>query len=157
MLVNFEQDERARHFFDSKSALVAGLSVGVLFLVFAKANPWGSLGVPTHVMGRQIFPNNTPVDFIWTGIIQLVVSVVYGFVISGIVYRMKTVPAFFAGAGTGLVLAGLNYLLFRFLFTGVPGTSETVVAFTHMAFGMITAGAYKGFSIPQPRPEVMQP
>ena len=47
----------------------------------------------------------------------------------------------------GAVLFLLNWAVFEFLVTDGT-TRESLVLFTHIAFGLITAGAYKGLSKP---------
>lgn len=149
-MVTYEQDEAARRHFDSGAAFMSGLLVGAIFLFFAKANPWSSFGLPTHMMGRPLFSGESPMAYVLTGAIQMVVSLVYAFIISGVVFRLRTIPAILTGGGIGLVLALLNYLVFRFLLTNAPAASESAVLLTHVAFGLIVAGVYKGFAIPVP-------
>jgi hypothetical protein len=150
-MISYEQDERARHHFDLKAALYAGLAVGCIFLFVAKGNPWSSPGIPTHAMGRRLFSVESSSNYFFIGVIQMVLSLCYAFIVSAIVYRMRAMTAIWSGAGIGLALYGLNYLVFRFLITNAPPASEVTVALTHVAFCMITAGAFKGLSVPKPR------
>ena len=151
MLMDYEQDERARRHFDFKAALYAGLSVGVIFLFVAKGNPWTSLGLPTHLMGRPLFNEQNEGTYVLTGILQMVVSLCYAFIVSALCYRLKTPHAIWAGGAIGLILYGMNYLIFHSTLRNVPVTSEWIPAVVHIAFCMIVAGAYKGFAIPLPR------
>jgi len=152
-MIDYEQDERSRHHFSGKSVFYAGLAVGLIFLFVAKGNPWSSLGVPTHAMGRRLFIDSGA-NHLLTGIIQMVLSLCYAFIVSAIVYRLKTPMAIVGGGVVGLILYAMNYLVFHFMLTDTPPVSEVTVALVHVAFCMIVAGAYKGLAIPKPREEI---
>jgi hypothetical protein len=146
---HYEQDDRARLRFNSKAALFAALAVGALFLFVARGNPWNSLGLPSHVMGRVLFSGDSSGSYFFSGVVHMVLALVYTFIVAGAVFRLRAAPAIFAGAVIGGVLYGLNYLLFRFVLTNTPASTESAVAFTHVAFCLIAAAAYKGFAVPR--------
>jgi hypothetical protein len=149
MMVTDEQDEKARHHLNAKAVWFAGLIIGAVFLFVPRGTVWSSLGLPTHVMGRAIFPDASAATYLMVGFLQMIVALCYAFIVSAMVYRMRTIPAIFTGGVIGLGLYGLNYLVFNFLLRNVPASTELAVAITHVAFCMIVAGAYKGFAVPR--------
>lgn len=150
MMVDGKQDEAARLHFNSRAALYAGLLVGALFLLVSRGSiPWASFGWPTHVMGRPYPAGDGAEAYFARTVLQFVLSIGYTFAVAAVVYRFKAFTAAFVGAAVGLVLYGLNYLVFRFAM-GTSGSSEPLAIMTHVVFGLIAATAYKGFSIPSP-------
>jgi hypothetical protein len=155
MMVDGKQDEAARLHFNSRAALYAGLLVGALFLCVSRGSiPWASFGWPTHVMGRPYPAGGGAEAFLVRGVLQFALSIGYTFAVAVVVYRFKAFTAAFVGAAVGLVLYGLNYLVFHFALH-VSESSEPLAIATHVVFSLIAATAYKGFSIPNPemRPE----
>jgi hypothetical protein len=92
-------------------------------------------------MGRTLTAGTAPLALVWLA--HLLLSVVYGVIISGVVARMTYSRAFIAGAVMGLVLYGVNLATVSMLWPEMRGGELTVV-FTHIAFGLISAGAYRG-------------
>src|SRR5687767_5895176 len=135
-MIDYEQDERARHHLNSKAVIYVGLAVGLIFLFVAKGSPWSSPGVPTHAMGRRLFGVESSFNYVLIGILQMVLAMCYAFIVSAVVYRMRALPGIWMGGLVGLVLYGCNYLVFRFLLTDAPPVSEVSVALTHVAFCM---------------------
>jgi hypothetical protein len=151
-MIEYEQDVRARQHFHSKAAIYTGLLLGAVFLLIARGIPWASLGMPTHVMGRPLFSDPGATQYLVTGIVQMIVAICYAFIISGIIFGLRTMQAILLGGVVGLGLYGLNYLVFNFLLTNAPPSSEGNALISHVAFGFIAAGAYKGFSVPKAVP-----
>ena len=151
MLITDEQDVESRHHVIWRAVFYAGLIVGVLFLAVPRGSPWNSIGLPSHAMGRPLFIEDTARVMIITGIVQMIMALCYTFIVAALTYWMRAMPAVFAGAGIGLLLYGINYLIFHFIPIEVPVANEATVALTHIAFCMIAAGAYKGFSAPRAR------
>ncbi len=151
MMVTYEQDERARHAVNFKAVLYTGLIVGGLFLLVPRGHPWASQSLPTHAMGRPLFGGDTAGVFMITGIVQMVLSLAYTFIVAAATFWMRTVPAIISGAIVGGLLYGINYVVFHFLVQNTPLATESTVVLTHVGFCMIAAGAYKGFSVPKPR------
>lgn len=150
MMVDDRQDNAAARRFDSKAAFYAGLLAGGLFFFISRGgNPWASFGWPTHVMGRPFPEGLDATAFIMRTGLQLVFSVVYSYVVAAVIFKLKPALAVGVGALMGLPLYGLNYLLFQFAPASAAGHEATAL-FTHLAFCMIVAGAYKGFSIERP-------
>lgn len=150
-MMEHEQDIRARDHLDMKAVLYAGLVVGILFLFLPRGIPWNSLGLPTEAMGRPLFAEDTTNAMIITGIVQILMALGYTFVVAAVVYRFRMMRAVVLGGLIGLLLYGLNYLVFQFVIPSAPNRSEAAVLLTHLAFCFIAAGAYKGISVPAPK------
>jgi len=122
------------------------LIAGAFFLLVARGIPWASSGlVSPTLMGREIKPPES-VDWLLSfgvSLIHMVVALLYGFIIGPIVHWLRGVPAIFIGGLIGLLLYLLNYAFFNFAFT-LPDQRELPALVTHLAFGMIMAGGYKG-------------
>jgi len=147
----YEQDIRARHYFDFKAAIYAGLIVGILFLFLPRGIPWTSWGLPTEAMGRSLFGQDSTSAMFLTGTVQIVMAVAYTLIISMVIYRYRMLKAVLIGGLIGIGLYAVNYLFFRFLIPTPGNRSELTVFLTHLSFCFIAAGAYKGISIPKPK------
>ena len=131
---------------DFKAALGAGLLIGLLLALFPRGSPWSGMTFfsPT-VMGRTVTEPGGP--FLLSLGAHLAPSVGYAIIIGLVVDKLRRVKAVIAGGIVGAVLFLINWAVFKFLVT--DGTaSESIVLLTHIAFGLITAGAYKGLSKP---------
>jgi predicted histidine transporter YuiF (NhaC family) len=131
---------------DFKAALGAGLLIGLLIALFPRGSPWSGMTFfsPT-VMGRTVIEPGGP--FLLSLGAHLALAVGYAIIIGLVVEKLRRVKAVVAGGIVGAVLFVINWAVFNFLVT--DGTArESVVLFTHIAFGLITAGAYKGLSKP---------
>lgn len=151
IMMEQEQDIRAKHHLDFKAVLYAGLVVGVLFLFLPRGIPWNSIGLPTEAMGRPLFAQDTHTAMFITGIVQILMSLAYTFVVAAVIYRFRMFKAVIIGGVIGLGLYALNYLVFRYVVPTAPNKSEFAVLLTHLAFCFIVAGAYKGISVPPPK------
>jgi hypothetical protein len=82
-----------------------------------------------------------PFVFIW--LIHLGVSVVYGLIISRLIAVLTKSRAVLTGGIIGLALYLLNLLVVSLVWRQLRG-NEVSVLFTHVVFGLIAAGAYRG-------------
>lgn len=131
-------------------AFYAGLLAGVVFLLFTGGTPW-SFEPQMTVMGRVIeSPANA--GGITGPALHMGLSIVYALIIAAIIYRMQTTPAVLVGGLCGAGLYLLNYLVASYVIPDVPGQRESTTLITHIVFGMLAAGAYKGLA--RPRAEV---
>lgn len=140
-----EEDRRDRRI-DFKSALGAGLVVGLLIALFPRGSPWAGLTFfsPT-VMGRSMGEPGS--SFTAALLPHLALSIGYAIIIGLVVERLRRFKAVLAGAAVACVLFLMNWAVFTFLVQDGVGR-ESVVFFTHLAFGLMCAGAYKGLSKP---------
>jgi hypothetical protein len=94
------------------------------------------------VMGRLIPAGiGIPLPVRW--IIHLVVSVLYGMIISLLVTPFTRWQAVLVGGLVGMLLYFVNRAVVHFLFPALE-TNEAAVLFTHEVFAMVAAGAYRG-------------
>jgi len=146
MIKGYEQPhllepEEPRRFHISP-ALGAGLIAGAVLLIVPRGSPWGSLTFfSPAIMGRTVRGVEIPMLLVW--ILHLGVSVVYGLIISRMVATLRRRRAFVTGALTGLVLCAVNFGVVSAFWPTVRGAEFSVVV-THIVFGLIAAGAYRG-------------
>ncbi len=140
-----EAPTRGSQGFRPAAALGAGLLAGAILLVVPRGSPWSSLTFFTPaIMGRALPPGTAiPLPAIWA--LHLALSVFYGFIVSVFVSRLVQPQAEFVGglAGFGLFLVNWGVVSVcwpRWLGGVVP------VLFTHVVFGLIAAGAYRGLA-----------
>jgi len=139
-------EEEHRRAVDFNAAMSAGLLVGLLIALFPRGSPWSGMTFfsPT-VMGRTLtelggaFPLSLGA--------HLALSIGYAIIIGLIVDKLRRVKAVIAGGIVSATLFLLNWAVFKFLVTD-GATREPLVLFTHIAFGLMAAGAYKGLSKP---------
>ena len=129
------------------TALFAGLIAGALLLMFSGGSPWSSGGHPT-VMGRWM---EHPAEVKTTSglliaILHMALATGYAFLIVPLVHRFSPTAAVLAGAGLGAILYGLDYVILSRFFGTVFGERELMVFLTHIVYGMLAAGAYKGLA-----------
>lgn len=124
-------------------ALAAGLIPGVILLILPHASPWEGLTVfSPAIMGREV-PASWGMNVSGIVVIHLALSVVYGLIISLTVMNVRQMRALLVGGVVGLVLYGVNLAV---VWLWIPGlhSNEVSVALTHLVFGLVAAGAYRG-------------
>lgn len=149
MAETFREDtyeEEHRRALDFNAAMGAGLIIGLLIALFPRGSPWSGLTFfsPT-VMGRAL--PELGGSFILSLAAHLALAIGYAIIIGLIVDKLRRVKAVIAGAIVGAILFLLNWAVFKFLVADGT-TREGLVLATHVAFGLMTAGAYKGLSKP---------
>jgi hypothetical protein len=136
-----EPEEPGR--FQLRPALEASLIAGVILLVLPHGSPWSSLTFFSPVIMGRTIPRNFEMPFLVVCILHLAVSLLYGLIISRIVATLRRRPAFVAGALAGLVLYAINFGVVSAFWPALH-RAEFSVLITHIVFGLITAGAYRG-------------
>lgn len=124
-------------------AVGAGIIAGALFLLVPRGSPWSALTFfsPT-VLGRSFASSSTlPIVAVW--IIHLLVSILYALVISRIVTGLTQQRAILTGGVVGFCLYLVNLAAVSFIWPEMRG-NEIGVIFTHIVFGLVAAGAYRG-------------
>jgi hypothetical protein len=121
-------------------ALGAGFIAGAILLIVPRGSPWGALTFfSPAIMGRAV-PGHVQI-LVW--VLHLAVSLVYGLIISRIVATLRRDRAFVMGALAGLVLYAINFGVISAFWPALKGAEFSVVI-THLVFGLISAGAYRG-------------
>jgi hypothetical protein len=133
------------------AALGAGLIAGLILLVVPRGSPWSSLTFFSPVIMGRTLPSNLELPLLAVWSIHLLVSLLYGFIISTAVAGLRFERAVVTGGLLGLVLYVLNLGLVS-LALPVLRANEVSVAFTHVVFGLLAAGAYRGLLRRKPAP-----
>ncbi len=108
-----------------------------------RGSPWSSLAffMPV-IMGRRLpYGVSLPLPVVWC--LHLALSVLYGLVIAKTVARLPHQRAIVTGGVMGLVLYLINLGVVALAWPAWHG-NEVAVAFTHVVFGLIAGGAYRG-------------
>lgn len=124
-------------------AIAAGFIAGVILLILPHASPWEGLSAFTPtIIGRSVPPSWGMAAFAII-VIHLGLSIVYGVIISLVVARRREPGATLLGGLFGLVLYCLNLGIVSVWFPALKGTEVSVIV-THLLFGLVGAGAYRG-------------
>jgi len=84
-----------------------------------------------------------PLPVVW--LVDLAIAIVYGLVIAFGVVRFRKGWGILVGGLIGCVLYLLNFVVISGLFPAWRG-NEPSVLFTHIVFGLLAAGGYRGRS-----------
>lgn len=124
-------------------AIIAGLIAGVILLILPHASPWERLTFFTPAVMGRIVPASWGVpDFSVIGI-HIGLSLIYGIIVSLMVINVRELRAVLIGGVVGLVLYCLNFGIVSLLIPALKG-NEMPVVLTHLLFGLVAAGAYRG-------------
>jgi hypothetical protein len=128
-------------------AVSAGLIVGAVFLLLSRGIPWASSGMVSFtLMGRELKSPGVVdggLDFT-VGAIHMLCSVIYALIIIPIIHRFRPPTAILMGMAVGFLLYLASMAVFtRMLDLGIP-QHELNPFITHLAFGAVVAGFYKG-------------
>ncbi len=132
-------------------ALAAGFIAGFVLLLVPRGSPWASLTffIPV-VMGRSLpYAVSIPLPVVWA--IHLALAVLYGLFVSKAVARLPHQRAILTGGVCGLILYVINYGIVSLCWPAWHG-NEIGVIFTHVVFGLIAGGAYRGLLRRKPLP-----
>ncbi|SRR6266851_8490899 len=137
------EPEAKGHIQQWPAAFGAGLIAGAILLIVPRGSPWSSVTFFSPVvMGRALRPGlEMPLVSLW--LIHLAVSVLYGLIISRIIAALTQSRAILTGGVIGLVLYVLNLLVISLAWPEMRG-NEVSALFTHIVFGLLAAGAYRG-------------
>jgi hypothetical protein len=126
--------------FQWHQAVLAGLIAGAVLIIVPRGSPWEGLAFSEPVIMGRYFPG-TPVGLVW--LIHLALAVVYGLVVCRFVasYRIRRALVTAALAGLALYIANLAVVS---LIWHANTRHEIPIIFTHIVFGLITTGAYRG-------------
>ena len=147
MITHFERVEPMQPVADGRfqwrAAFGAGALAGLILLILPRGSPWSDLTFfAPVVMGREIYAAFN-MTFLPATAIHMVVSILYGLVISRIVASLHQERAIIAGGVIGTVLYLVNFIVVTVLVSSLRG-NESGVIFTHLVFGLVAAGAYRG-------------
>lgn len=129
------------------TGLKAAVAIGIIFWLVTRGIPWATSGlVSPTVMGREI-KSPEAIDFGAAGLasaLHLLCAVIYGFIMMPLIHRFPYSNAWLVGGALGILLYLINLAAFTIFAGGAPYSRELPVFVTHLAFGIIFTGAYKG-------------
>lgn len=138
------QESRSRQAVSLRGILAAGFTAGALNFIMSGGGPWSTAGTMNAIMGRDVSMN-----IFALAAAHFAVALAYATVIAFAIYRFRVVPALLIAVGVGLLLYGVNFVVFRGL-GGQMHSPESRALLTHIIFSLFAAGVYKGASIPKP-------
>ena len=130
-------------------AVQAGLIVGAVLFLLSRGIPWiGSGAIDPAIMGREVVPGEQASSALFLGVmvVHLAVAVVYALIIASIVNGFRPTIAGMVGGIIGVILYFLSYAVFGFFTEPAATQREWTPLLLHLAFGIITAEAYKGLA-----------
>jgi hypothetical protein len=131
------------------TGLKAAVVIGLIFWLVTRGIPWAPSGlVSPTVMGREIKPPGA-LDAGGAGMataLHLLSAVVYGLIMMPLIHRFRYTSAWLIGAALGVLLYVINLAVFSMFAGGAPYSRELPVLITHVAFGIVFTGAYKGLA-----------
>lgn len=147
MIKGFEQPHPAEPIEESHwqgmPAVAAGLIAAVVLLVVPHASPWEGLTSFTPALMGRVVPASWGLGAFMTVVLHLALGIIYGVLISFVVSHIRQMAAVLSGGVAGLVLYFLNLGAVSLWFPAMRG-NEVSVFVTHVVFGLIAAGAYRG-------------
>lgn len=136
-------DSPASVYFQWIPAVAAGLIPGVILLILPHASPWEGLTLFTPaIMGRQV-PVSWGMNPFGVAVVHLALSLVYGLIISLTLTNVRQLRALWVGGAVGLGLYALNLAIVSLWIPSLH-SDEVPVVLTHLVFGLVAAGAYRG-------------
>jgi hypothetical protein len=147
MIKGFEQPQRTepieKNHWQAMPAVAAGLIAGVILLIVPHASPWEGLTSFTPAIMGRVPPSTWGGGVFMVVALHLVLSLIYGVIMSFAVMNVREMTAVLTGGAVGLLLYVLNLGAISMWFPAMRG-SEVSVIVTHAVFGLIAAGAYRG-------------
>src|ERR1041384_5886600 len=147
MIKGFEQPYPAEPIENSHwqgmPAVAAGLIAGVGLLIVPHASPWEGLTSFTPALMGRVVPQMWDLGPFMTVVLHLILGIIYSVLISFAVIHIRQMAAVLAGGVTGGVVYFLYLWALSLWFPAMRG-KEVSVFVTHLVFGLIAAGAYRG-------------
>jgi hypothetical protein len=122
-------------------AFAASLLAGLILLAVPRGSPWSAVTFFSPVVLGWSIPGQMPLILVW--LLHLAVCVVSGLIVCRVIAGLRQGRAIATGGLLGLVLYVMN---FGVVSTWWPETrgNELSVLFTHIVFGLVVAGSYRG-------------
>lgn len=148
-----------------KAAVWSGLIAGVVFLVLemllvslvAGDSPWAPVRMMAAILlGQGVLPPPATFDLGIAAAAMLVhftLAIVYGLILSLLVFRLETGPALLIGALFGLGLYVVNFYGFTAVFPWFAMARNWMSVLAHAVFGLTAAWAYKELARRETRSE----
>ncbi len=133
-------------------AIEAGLISGIILLILPHASPWEGLTLFTPAIVGRVVPATWGMSNAGIIVLHLAISLIYGILVSLAVMNVRQLRAVLVGGVVGLVLYVISFGIVSLLVPDLRG-NEFPVIITHIVFGLVAAGAYRGLlrrAIPAP-------
>lgn len=124
-------------------AVGAGLIPGMLLLLAPRGSPWAGVSFFSFViMGRPV-PADVSIPLPVLCLVHLLIAGIYGLIVAFFVRNVTQGRAVLLGGAVGLALYVINFGIVSVACPSFRG-HEIGVLFTHVVFGFIAGGAYRG-------------
>ena len=147
MIKHFEQaqvmEPEDQGHFQLGAAFGAGLIPGVLLLLAPRGSPWAGVSFFSSVIMGRPLPTGETMSLPLLCMVHLGISVVYGLIISSFLSHVTQGKAILLGGAIGAGLYLVNFAVVSWVFPAWRA-NEIAVFFTHVVFGLIAGGAYRG-------------
>lgn len=138
-----------------KAAVWAGLIAGVIFIMLemllvsliAGGSPWAPVRMMAAILlGQGVLPPPATFDLgvaVAAMVVHSALAVVYGLILSLLIYRLELGPALLIGALFGIGLYVVNFYGFTAVFPWFAMARNWMSVLAHALFGLTAAWAYK--------------
>ncbi|MEQ9619856.1 MAG: hypothetical protein RIG61_11885 [Deltaproteobacteria bacterium] len=152
-----ERDLVKRNTVNWKAAVIAGVIAGIVFLILEMllvqfvggGSAWGPPRMMAAiVMGQEVLPPPATFDagvVVTALIVHLILSIIYGVILSVIINKLGIGMALLIGAVSGLILYIVNFYGFTAVFPWFAKARNFITIFSHIIFGLVAAWAYKKY------------
>jgi len=124
-------------------AIGAGLITGVILLILPHASPWEGLTLFTPAILGRVVPASVGMSDVGIIVLHLAISLIYGIIVSLAVTNVRQLRAVLLGGAVGLVLYVISFGFVSLCIPDLRGNEFSVII-THLVFGLVSAGAYRG-------------
>lgn len=134
--------------------LIAGAAFLLVEMILVATIGGGSAWAPPRmmaaiVMGSDVLPPPATFDFgivMVAMVVHFALSVVYGFVLSYLIFRLDLTWALVVGLGFGLALYLINFFILTAAFPWFAMARNGITLFAHLVFGFVLAWSYKALA-----------
>lgn len=146
---------RMEQIVDWRSAVIAGVVAGIVFLVAEMigraavigGSPWIPFRyIAAIVMGAEALPpppGFDPVIFVVALLVNFVLSIIFSLILAAIVHEWELVVGIVVGALFGLALYAINYYTFTRFFPWFFPIRNWTDVLSHILFGATAGGVYE--------------
>lgn len=150
-----EAPTRMEQIVDWRSAVIAGLVAGAIFLLvemIARAavtggSPWITVRyIAAIVMGEDALPPPPTFDatiFVIALLVNFVLAVIFTLILATIIHEWDVLVGIVVGALFGLALYAINYYTFTRFFPWFFPVRNWTDVFSHILFGAVAGGIYE--------------
>lgn len=150
-----KQTARMEQLVDWRSAIIAGLVAGLVFLLaemigraaVTGGSPWITVRyIAAIVMGEDVLPPPPTFDtviFVVALLVNFVLAVVFTMILAAIIHEWDLVVGILVGALFGLAIYAINYYTFTRFFPWFFPVRNWTDILSHLLFGAVAGGVYE--------------